>query len=92
MEQQWDLFDESGDPNHVQQSPAIAEAQRLTRQQASVVARLREGSATNMELIPISTRFSARIYDLRKLGYVIETSVIDRAKGLTLYTLKSEPQ
>jgi hypothetical protein len=90
MEKQWDLFDESGEPNQV--APVVAEAKRLTRQQIAVVAKLREGPATNMELIPISTRFSARIFDLRKLGYVIDTSVIDRAKGLTLYTLKSEPK
>lgn len=86
-ETQWDLFDESGQPA----SPVVAEAKRLTRQQALVLDRLREGPATNMELIPISTRFSARIFDLRKAGYKIDTDCLDRAKGLSLYTLRKEP-
>lgn len=87
QEKQWDLFDDAGQPA----SPVVAEAKRLTRQQTLVLARLREGPATNMELIPISTRFSARIFELRKQGYKIDTECIDRAKGLSLYTLKAEP-
>lgn len=92
MEKQWDLFDEVGQPTRVQQSAEVAERRRLTRQCALVLARLREGPATNMELIPISTRFSARIFELRKIGYVIDTDCIDRAAGLTNYTLKREPE
>lgn len=91
-EKQWDLFDETGGPNRVQPSPAVAERKRLTRQAGLVLDRLREGPATNMELIPISTRFSARIFELRKAGCVIDTDCLDRAAGLSLYTLKSEPQ
>lgn len=87
QETQFDLFDEAGQPV----SPAAAEAKRLTRQQTAILERLRAGPATNMELIPISTRFSARIYDLRQVGYKIDTECIDRAKGLSLYTLKAEP-
>lgn len=96
MDQQWDLFDESGKANSVvptdSHSPAVAEAKRLNRQQILILARLREGPATNMELIPISTRFGGRIFELRKKGYRIDTTVLDRAGGLTLYTLMSEPE
>lgn len=36
-------------------------------------------------------RYSARIDELRKRGYVIETTCIDRAKGYWKSTLVSEP-
>lgn len=88
METQRDLFDEFGEPKQL--SAVVAEIRRLTRQAQLVLARLLLGPATNMELILISTRFSARIFELRKKGYFIETEYIDRAKGLTLYTLRKE--
>ena len=92
MEQQWDLFDDIGNLNQIAPQPVASQALRLNKQQKAIVERLREGPAMNMDLIPISTRFSARIHILRMLGFQIETKTIDRAKGLTLYTLKSEPE
>lgn len=97
MEFQFPLFNtESGEP-HRPKSPHLvddrlpAEAKpRLSRQALAVLARLEAGPATNLELIPISTRFSARIYDLRRAGYVIDTDQGDKASGVTTYTLKGQ--
>lgn len=61
---------------------------RLNRQCQAILARLQQGPATNMELLPISTRFSARIHELRKHGYRIEITDSDRARGLNTYALK----
>jgi hypothetical protein len=52
-----------------------------------VLERLQAGPATNMDLIPISTRFSARIHELRKHGYRIDTEKNTPSRGLTTYTL-----
>lgn len=91
MELQHALFDDAGEPHEppmVDERLPEREHERLTRQAGLVLARLQEGPATNMELIPISTRFSARIHELRKKGYIIDTDYLSRDKGLTQYTLK----
>lgn len=96
METQGDLFGEDGNATNAApcraQTAVADEAKRLNRQQILILARLREGPATNMELIPISTRFGGRIFELRKKGYRIDTTVLDRAGGLTLYTLLGESE
>lgn len=84
-ELQHELFDETGNANSLGDP---VQDKRLNRQQAAVLERLQQGPATNMDLIPISTRFSSRIYELRKAGWRIETDYIDKAKGITQYTLK----
>lgn len=96
MEFQFPLFDADGQA-HKPRSAALVDDRlpdeakpRLSRQALAVLARLEAGPATNIELIPISTRFSARIYDLRRAGYVIETDQLDRGKGITQYTLKGQ--
>ena len=96
MEFQFPLFDDAGEL-HKPKSAALVDDRlpdeakpRLTRQALAVLARLEAGPATNIELIPISTRFSARIYDLRKAGYVIDTDQVDRGAGITRYTLKGQ--
>ena len=45
--------------------------ERLSTQRARVLTRLLQGSATSEELNRICYRYSARIYELRKLGYEI---------------------
>lgn len=87
MEIQHNLFDQSGQPNTLDdpiQSP------RLTRQQAAVLARLQQGPATNVELMPLSMRYSARIFELRKAGWIIETDYIDKAAGICQYAFKGK--
>ena len=92
MEHQHSLFDEAGEPAQILVDPRLADEERprLTRQCLAVLERLRQGPATTMELIPISTRFSARLHELRKQGWIIETDRIDKASGVSLYTLKGK--
>ena len=45
---------------------------RATKRQL-ILARLRKGPATTKQLIPITHRFGARIEELRKMGFGIET-------------------
>lgn len=62
---------------------------RLSRQQSAVLARLRRGRATNVELNEICFRYSARICELRKAGYRIE--IVEWGKcGLRVYELQGD--
>lgn len=62
------------------------DVQRLTGQNAAILARLRRGPATNDELIQISRKYTGRISDLRKAGYTINCT---RGRGgLNTYTLQ----
>lgn len=74
-------------PPAVDRSVDRAERPRLNRQSLEVLARLREGPASNGELAAITHRFSARFYDLRKAGYKIECVEKDAATGLRVYAL-----
>jgi len=65
---------------------------RLTKQCASIVARLQKGPATNTELSSIALRYSARIFELRKAGYQIEIISRDDESGVCLYSLTKEPK
>lgn len=53
-----------------------------------ILERLRVGPVLNTELNRICFRYSARIYELRKLGHVIEVEKL--ADGVTRYTLKAD--
>ena len=53
-------------------SVAPADRRRLSRHQRLILARLRDGPATNSELGDIADRFGARICELRKAGCVID--------------------
>lgn len=46
---------------------------RLSGQNAAVLARLRQGPATNAELAGISLKYTSRISDLRDAGFVIRS-------------------
>lgn len=46
---------------------------RRTRTVVLVEMALSSGPKTNIELAEITPRYGARIYDLRKLGYAVET-------------------
>ena len=52
--------------------------------------RLQAGPASNKELAEITHRFSARFYDLRKAGHVIECIEFDYATGVRVYRLKQD--
>jgi hypothetical protein len=66
------------------------EMPRLSRQMRVILDRLKRGDAvSNWDLAKIAIRYSARIHQLREVGYVIKTD--KRAGSLVLYTLVSEP-
>lgn len=45
---------------------------RLTGQNAAILARLKQGPATNVELAAMALKYGGRISDLRAAGYRIE--------------------
>jgi hypothetical protein len=45
---------------------------RLSRQCLALLARLRQGPATNVELSAVAMRFGARLEELRRAGFCIE--------------------
>lgn len=45
------------------------ERARLSEQHHAILARLRQGPATNLELGQIAQRFTARLHELRKAGH-----------------------
>jgi hypothetical protein len=67
------------------------EAKRLSAQCLAIAKRLREGRATNADLALIALKYTGRISDLRKAGFVIEVVERDRKSGLVTYELKQEP-
>ena len=84
-ETQFSLFDPPAVPAKLNKSVESEDKPRLGKQQAAVLERLRKGPATNMELLPISARFSARIHELRKAGFVINRANL--GDGLFEYSL-----
>lgn len=70
--------------------PSRENPRRLSGQCEQILARLRRGAATNLELSEIAMRFSARIFDLRKQGYRIEITSRDTDTGAVIYELLGE--
>jgi hypothetical protein len=65
-----------------------AEVNRLASQNQQILARLKRGPATNVELAGISLKYTGRISDLRKVGHVITP---ERVKGgVTIYRLEQK--
>ena len=60
---------------------------KLSRQQSRILARLRQGPATSVDLNAICYRFGGRICELRELGYDIETLPI-KGQSIKRYELK----
>lgn len=58
---------------------------RLSRQCLAILARLRQGPATNGELVQIAQRFGGRLEELRRAGFGITTERI--GNGVFRYTL-----
>lgn len=84
----WDAYNrvEPADP-HIDP----IDKRRVSRQAMAILSRLREGPATNGELLQIAARYGARIHELRKAGYQIPDPV--RVSGGTFrYELKQEPK
>ena len=75
---------ETADPNVIP-----AERRRLSRQNLEVLELLKRGPARTDELCRITHRFSARFYDLKQAGFVIECIDTDTVTGLRVFALKS---
>lgn len=73
-------------------SPQIdpAERPRLSRQCRQILEMLKSADRSNRELAAVSHRFSARIYELRKHGYIIREVHKDTATGLRVYRLEGD--
>jgi uncharacterized ParB-like nuclease family protein len=67
------------------------EPRSMPPQTKNVLDRLRQGPATNRELATISLKYTGRISDLRALGCVVVCDK-DRSAGISVYTLKHEPE
>jgi hypothetical protein len=66
------------------------ERPRLTGQNATILERLRRGTATNRELAEIALKYSGRISDLRAAGYNVQVVSRDYKTGLTMYELREK--
>lgn len=66
------------------------EKPRLSRQCELILSRLREGPAKNTELVAIALKYTGRISDIRKAGYVVEVIERDYETGITLYALRGD--
>ena len=72
-------------------TPVAVELQRRESNRDRVLARLRQGPATTMQLIEVGgTRAPARCHELNKRGYVVTSTHVDG--GLWVYALVSEPE
>ena len=84
------LFDAPATVYAVHRAEEAAESSRRASAADRVLAALRIGPQTNLDLIDICQRISGRIYDLRRRGYVISVEPLD--PGIYRYTLLKEPR
>jgi hypothetical protein len=82
--------DEHADAKPIRLNPTVPEheAPRLSLQHRTILDRLREGPATNLELGMICQRFGARLQELKVAGYRWRKECIKA--GLYRYTLIGE--
>jgi hypothetical protein len=67
------------------------EEPRLSAQCRAILAKLKEGPATNKELAAISLKYTGRISDLRQSGIEVDVASRDRKTGVTVYKLREKP-
>lgn len=75
----------------VTQAVAAVERKRLSRQCDAILARLRDGDASNHTLSDIALKYTGRVSELRQAGYDIRVVARDFESGHTVYRLVSEP-
>ena len=86
---QLDFFDQFEQQRLVQpRDPNVLpeDRPRLRGQNAAILDRLQRGPATNQELAQISLKYTSRLSDIRKAGYVVNCERGDG--GLNTYTLE----
>jgi hypothetical protein len=64
------------------------EAPRLNRQCLEILARLKQGRASNRELSQIACKYTGRVSELRQAGHKVKVVSRDRENGLTFYELE----
>ena len=67
-------------------NPVVKEIHRRETNYDRVLARLRQGPATNIELTQICLRYGGRIHEMRQAGFTITTE--KRHGGVFVFTLK----
>lgn len=68
------------------QDASVKDARRLNAQCTTILNRLKQGRASNVELARISLKYTSRISDLRAEGFTIEC---ERGEGgVNWYTLE----
>lgn len=66
----------------------VRDIPRLGKSSLNVLARLKRGPATNVELMEVGgMRFGARIHDLKKHGYSVRSERLDG--GIWVYELEN---
>lgn len=65
---------------------------RLHLQSIAILARLKEGPATNGELGKLAQRFGARVMELRDAGHVIHQEYVSQSRGVYRYELLEQPR
>ena len=65
--------------------PGLEDSPRLDSQCDRMLARLKTGPATNIELAGISLKYTSRLSDLRHLGHAITCE--KRPNGISVYRL-----
>src|SRR5678816_3999302 len=80
-----DEHDDDERPIKLNSSVPEHEAPRLSLQHQTILDRLREGPATNLELGEIAQRFSARLHELKLAGHPWRRETI--RPGVYRYTL-----
>lgn len=68
-------------------APAAAQ-RRLSAQCARILARLRQGPATNRELAAIALKYTGRLSDLRAAGHAVTKFDLNHATGECWYRLE----
>lgn len=76
----------SVEPPVVSQAPVVMRP-RLSQQCERILARLRQGPATNRELAELALKYTGRISELKAAGHRVECFEQDRLTGLTRYRL-----
>jgi hypothetical protein len=69
-----------------EKGPPAEDRERVDNARARVLARLKDGPATNHELNGLAFRYGARIHELRRDGLVIDAE--PKGQGVWVYTLK----
>lgn len=83
------LFDPAPDEPAIPLNPTVPApaVKRLSRQCVAILDRLKQGRATNRELVGIALKYTGRLSEIRQAGYDVRCVEHDQETGLTRYAL-----